>query len=96
MEDVRMTKVAKTISTSAIAIATALVMAVSASAACAHGKYGTRTGEPKYGGTYTHMHNGVQCTVTNYVAVITTYCGYCGATINQTTGTVSQHHSYNG
>ena len=73
-----MIKVAKTISTSAIAIATALVMAVSASAACAHGKYGTRTGEPKY------------------VAVITTYCGYCGATINQTTGTVSQHHSYNG
>ena len=52
-----MIKVAKTISTSAIAIATALVMAVSASAACAHGKYGTRTGEPKYGGTYTHMHN---------------------------------------
>ena len=43
MEDVRMIKVAKTISTSAIAIATALVMAVSASAACAHGKYGTRT-----------------------------------------------------
>lgn len=64
-----MIKIAKTISTSAIAIATALVMAVSASAACAHGKYGTRTGEPKYGGTYTHMHNGVQCTVTNYVAV---------------------------
>lgn len=91
-----MNKVVKRIIPSIIAIMTAAMMAVSASAECAHGNYGTRIGEPRYGGTYTHMHNGVACTVTNYVAVITTFCGYCGATINETTGTVSQHHSYNG
>jgi heme/copper-type cytochrome/quinol oxidase subunit 2 len=91
-----MTKVSKRITTAITAVLMSAIMAVSASAACSHGKYGTRTGEPKYGGTYTHMHNGVECTVTNYVAVITTFCGYCGATINETTGTVSQHHSYNG
>lgn len=91
-----MNKITKRIAAVAMSVVMAMSMAITASAACSHGNYGTRTGEPKYGGTYTHTHNGEICTVTNYVAVITTFCGYCGTTINQTVGTVSQHHSYNG
>lgn len=91
-----MRKFFKRITAVAMAGVMAMTLAVPANAACSHGNYQTRTGEPKFGGRYTHMHNGVECTVTNYVAVITTFCGYCGNTVNETVGTVRQEHSYRG
>lgn len=91
-----MKKLVRNFTAAATAIAVATTMAAAASAACSHGAYGFRKGEPHYGGTTMHKHEGVACTITSYVAVITTFCGYCGATINETVGTVSQHHSYQG
>ncbi len=91
-----MSKIFKRLTAAAMAAVIAVGMAIPASADCSHGNYQTRTGEPKFGGRYTHMHNGVECTVTNYVAVITTFCGYCGNTVNETVGTVRVIHSYTG
>lgn len=95
-EDFIMSKIFKRLTSIAMAGVMAINMTIPASADCSHGNYQIRTGEPKFGGRYTHMHNGVECTVTNYVAVITTFCGYCGHTIHETSGTVRQDHSYRG